>query len=111
NNITKKTTLLVIGQQDPVRSPAVISANSGKERKALQYIAAGQTIRAVSEKELLVWLGMEAPATRRQATAPRPPSSEPQHPAGLSHDRETGTGQLEAAMNGILKWIGSRRGK
>lgn len=81
NSITKKTTMLVIGHQDPTRSRVVISQGSAKERKALQYIAAGQTIQAVSEKELLGWLDVQA---------------------------ET-AGQLESAVTEILKWIGSIR--
>lgn len=114
NNITKKKTLLVIGQQNPTRSRVVISQNSGKERKALQYIAAGQAIRPVGEKGLLVWLGMQAPGTLRQTgrAAPQAPSSERQRPAGEGRDREPGTvGPLEGAVIGILRWIGSRGGK
>ncbi|WP_051476949.1 exonuclease domain-containing protein [Arthrobacter sp. Br18] len=112
NNITKKTTLLVIGQQDPVRSPAVISANSGKERKALQYIAAGQTIRAVSEKELLGWLGIDASPRRTMTAAPRSPAVDRSRRGVEERDRTPESiGQIEGAVTRILKWIGNRRGK
>lgn len=101
-------------QPDPTRGRALIGENSAKERKALRYIAAGQTIRAVSEKELLGWLGMDVPARtgRTVRAAPQSPSSERQCPAGEDGDREAeSVGLLEAAVNGTLKWIGKRRGK
>ncbi|MUK01357.1 exonuclease [Vibrio cholerae] len=91
NNVTKKTTMLVIGQQDADHRAVMMTANSGKERKALQYIGAGQAIRAVSEHELREWLGL----TRPRAAAVEAPS--------------TGIGTLESAVSGLLGWIGRRR--
>lgn len=81
NSITKKTTMLVIGLQDPTWSRVVISQGSAKERKALQYIAAGQIFQVVSEKELLGWLDVRAGTVS----------------------------QLESTRTAILKGIGSIR--
>ena len=88
NNITKKTTMLVLGQADPARRSAVLTSGSGKERKAQQYIDAGQAIRPVSEWELRAWFGLVQP------DAPEPDDQ---------------PGALESAVTGLLAWMGRRR--
>jgi DNA polymerase-3 subunit epsilon len=109
--ITKKTTMLVIGQQNPFTSGVEISENSGKERKALQYIGAGQAIRAVSEKQLLEWLGASAgaeqarPAVQSRAGATAVGGSSPAVPSSAVPD----SAPLELVAAGILKLLGSFR--
>ncbi|OUM41046.1 exonuclease domain-containing protein [Arthrobacter sedimenti] len=93
NNVTKKTTMLVVGQEDASRRTVFLTPGSGKERKALQYIGAGQTIRAVSECELREWLGLD-----------RPEDSIEETPADV-------LGTLESAVTGLLAWIERRRVK
>ncbi|MFJ6001739.1 exonuclease domain-containing protein [Arthrobacter sp. NPDC092385] len=91
NNVTKKTTMVVVGQEDASRRTVFLTPGSGKERKALQYIGAGQTIRAVSERELREWLGLDRP----------------EDPIGETPADVLGT--LESAVTGLLAWVGRRR--
>ncbi len=113
-NITKKTTMLVIGQQDPSTARVEISVNSGKERKALQYIDAGQAIEAVSERQLLDWLGVSAggePARSAQPAAA--PGTATRSAAGTSPavppSAVPDSAPLEVVAAGILKLLGSFR--
>ncbi|MHA7181578.1 exonuclease domain-containing protein [Arthrobacter sp. MDB2-24] len=91
NNVTKKTTMLVVGQEDASLRTVFLTSGSNKERKALQYIGAGQAIRAVSECELSEWLGLA-----------RPEDSVEETPADV-------LGTLESAVTGLLAWIGRRK--
>ncbi len=126
-NITKKTTMLVIGRQDPHSARVDISTDSGKERKALQYVEAGQAIQAVSENQLLAWLapgaGAVGKATEEAALlatplgAPAPvlettPALEAPavRPPALKAPAAGANGApLELVAAGILKLLGSFR--
>ncbi|MHA7218576.1 exonuclease domain-containing protein [Arthrobacter sp. MDT1-48-3] len=90
-NVTKRTTMLVVGQQDANRRRAFLTPGTAKERKALQNIGAGQAIRAVSECELREWVGLNRPDASRDET-----------PADVR-------GVLESAVTGLLAWVGRRR--
>lgn len=108
-NITKKTTMLVVGKQDATVGSVAISHHSGKERKALQYIEAGQNIRAVSERELLTWLQLHAPTPRQELAGAAPQLSEPAVPAQPSGALEESAGRFGTVFMGILKWVGNNR--
>jgi DNA polymerase-3 subunit epsilon len=120
-NITKKTTMLIIGRQDPRSTRVEISTDSGKERKALQYIEAGQAIRPVSEKQLLEWLAPAAGAVGNptegaaRAAAPAraaPPALEAPavSPAALEASVPGSKGApLEFVAAGVLRLLGSFR--
>ncbi|KRF05305.1 hypothetical protein ASH00_13050 [Arthrobacter sp. Soil782] len=107
--ITKKTTMLVIGQQDVNADSVAISQRSGKERKALQYIESGQDIRAVSEKELLRWLQLQAPAPRQERPGVAAALPEPVVSDQRSSALEETAGKLGTVVMGIVKWMGSNR--
>lgn len=52
--VTKKTTYVVIGRSDAAHSASVGDlGNSGKERKALDYIALGQQITVLGERQFV----------------------------------------------------------
>ena len=56
--VTKKTTYVVIGRSDSTHSASVRDlGESGKERKALDYIALGQQIMVLGEQEFVQILG------------------------------------------------------
>ncbi len=108
-NITKKTTMLVIGKQDATVSSVAIGHHSGKERKALQYIETGQNIRAVSEGELLTWLQLQAPAPRQELAGTAGQPIEVAAPAQPSGALEESAGRLGTVVMGILKWVRDNR--
>ena len=120
-NITKKTTMLVIGRQDPHSARVDISTDSGKERKALQYVEAGQAIQAVSENQLLAWLvpaaGVIGSSRDEAARVAAPvleatPALEPPavRPAAIEAPSAGANGApLEFVAAGILKLLGSFR--
>jgi len=59
--ITKKTTYVVVGRSDSTHSASVKDlGTSGKERKALDYIALGQQIAVLGEREFIQLLGAKA---------------------------------------------------
>lgn len=108
-NITKKTTMLVIGRQDASAGLVAISNKSGKERKAAQYIEAGRCIRAVSEKELLGWLQLRAKTPRQKPADVSTPLPEPVLADQGNSALEATAGKLGTVVLGILKWAGSNR--
>ena len=56
--VTKKTTFVVIGRSDSTHSASAKDLGaSGKERKALDYIALGQQITVLGEREFVQLLG------------------------------------------------------
>ena len=57
DGITKETTLLVVGMQDPKKTKG--QKKSGKQKKAEKYIDNGQNIRILSEKDFLELLKLE----------------------------------------------------
>lgn len=58
-NITKKTTLLVVANAKGTMDP-ILTGTSSKERKALEYRAKGQAIRAISGETFMGWLEWKA---------------------------------------------------
>ncbi|WP_156911352.1 BRCT domain-containing protein [Arthrobacter sp. CAL618] len=107
NNITKKATMIVIGRLDNSTSRVEISTVSGKERKALQYIAAGQKIRAVSENEFVGWTNSGGSVGGSLTTdAKSVPSSQDQRTTSTDNKDSAGTTLLvETAISGLFKWI------
>ncbi|WDF34054.1 exonuclease domain-containing protein [Arthrobacter agilis] len=91
NNVTKKTTMLVVGRGMAGGRSVLLTAETSKERRALEYIGAGQVIRTVGEGELREWLGLVPPADAVEETAVE------------------ARGTLESAVTGLLAWIGRRR--
>ncbi|MEC5182338.1 exonuclease domain-containing protein [Arthrobacter sp. CG_A4] len=72
--ITKKTTYVVVGRSDSAHSAnAGDLGASGKERKALDYIALGQHITVLGEREFLQLLGR--PGVNVEVSHPRPSSA------------------------------------
>ncbi|WP_346028578.1 BRCT domain-containing protein [Arthrobacter parietis] len=108
-NITKKTTMLVVGKQDATVGSVALSHHSGKERKALQYIEAGQKIRAVSEGELLRWLQLDVSPPSQMLADVDPQASRPVVPTQPISALEESAGRLGTVVMGILKWVGSNR--
>lgn len=81
--ITKKTTYVVVGRSDSTHSASVKDlGTSGKERKALDYIALGQQIAVLGEREFIQLLGAKAggkvlpsaPTVEAGPRGPRPTS-------------------------------------
>jgi DNA polymerase-3 subunit epsilon len=59
--ITKKTTYVVVGRSDSTHSASVKDlGDSGKERKALDYIALGQQLAVLGEREFVQLLSAKA---------------------------------------------------
>jgi DNA polymerase-3 subunit epsilon len=70
-SVTKKTSYVVIGRSDPAHSASVRDlGESGKERKALEYMALGQQITVLGEREFLRILGG---STQKEAALPPQP--------------------------------------
>lgn len=61
NNVTKKTTILVVSANDDVSEDANLTGASGKERKALEYRAKGQEIKAITAGCLEAWTRLDLP--------------------------------------------------
>lgn len=84
--ITKKTTYVVVGRSDSTHSASLKDlGTSGKERKALDYIALGQQITVLGEREFIQLLGAKVggkvlPPARTVEDGPR--RARPTSPAG-----------------------------
>ncbi|WP_225668480.1 BRCT domain-containing protein [Arthrobacter sp. AET 35A] len=115
NNITKRTTMLVIGHSDKSVGQVEISTGSGKERKALQYVAAGQEIQAVTEKQFIGWINSGGGAEDRRSasvTQSVPPTANRPASTNKSEDAPETTLLVETAISGLFKLIrGIRSGK
>ncbi len=69
NNVTKKTTVLVVGDQDLLRTNG--EEKSGKHRKAEEYKARGQAIEIIGEAEFQRLVEV-APKPRKSSPKPKP---------------------------------------
>lgn len=94
-NVTKKTTMLVVATHDVLPHDYDRAAGSGKERKAGEYIAAGQRIEVIGASQAIAYLRHDAatfvaaevkpaaPAEPEPVVAPPEEMSIPQAPSRL----------------------------
>lgn len=76
-NVTKKTTMLIVAHQETITADYDYSYGTGKERKAIEYKAAGQKIEIIGSKEALQYLQVlgltvESPITEAEQTPVEP---------------------------------------
>lgn len=79
-NVTKKTTLLVVANAKGTMDP-ILTGTSSKERKALEYRAKGQAIRAISGETFLGWLECKRDKNAKPIQVEPSHSKRPSRPA------------------------------
>lgn len=85
-NVTKKTTMLIVAHQKTITADYDYSYGTGKERKAIEYKAAGQMIEIIGSQQALQYLHAQELKVERPAAA-----AEVQEPSPL---RATDTPQV-----------------
>jgi DNA polymerase-3 subunit epsilon len=126
-SVTKKTSYVVIGRSDPAHSASARDlGESGKERKTLEYMALGQQITVLGEREFLrilggstqkeaaAWPPQPVPSAALPDAQPRFDAAAPGHPASVQTDPKNGPADYSAPGRNELadagespRWLGT----
>ncbi|MCA9200653.1 MAG: hypothetical protein KDA87_24100 [Planctomycetales bacterium] len=98
SNVTKKTTLLVVGDQDITKLAG--HSKSSKHRKVEEYIAKGLPIRILREAD---FRRMASLMPSIDDEVPRPRAQQSQHPRYASMDVSLGTMEIELRFQASRK--------
>ncbi len=69
-NVTKKTTMLIVANQEFLESNYDLSKGTGKQKKAIEYKMAGQNIQIIGAKQALHYLQFPKRKLKKLAASP-----------------------------------------